>query len=452
MRKITPRRAASAACALGLMLAAAGCGAGGGTSSESSAAKIGDPKKATGTVTFESWSPVEGTTKQMVEAFKETNSNITIKTTILNYPDYIADLKTKAAADEMPDIVGLQPGSLVQLYRNQLLPLQDCAAKLWGSDWQSKFYPVGIDQARLGNPEGDENFYALPILDQTINLWATIPNLKKAGITTPPKTWDELKEASAKLRDAGQSPFMLPAKDGWVRRAIYFQLANNVSPGLIYEAQDGTTKWTDPKLVEAMTWWKRMFTDKIVQPGALGLDAYPSVQQAALQGKASIFPFGAWWQQEADPTKADRTPLAVGLSGYEPFLFPTLPGGAAESQLVGGIDVALGISRKSKNPDAACAVLGDWIGGKGGQTLINTFNDLPAFKGLEPAKFENKRQAQIWDQFTNDWMPKVQWQQQPENPDVTTALEDATAAVAAGQKSPADALADVQSVQDKITR
>src|SRR3954447_7335740 len=131
MRKITPRRAVCAACTVALAVAAAGCGAGGGVSSDTSAAKIGDPAKASGTVTFESWSPVEGTTKQMVDAFKETNPDVTIKSTVLNYPDYIADLKTKAAAGELPDIVGLQPGSVVQLYRSQLLPLQDCATKLW---------------------------------------------------------------------------------------------------------------------------------------------------------------------------------------------------------------------------------------------------------------------------------------------------------------------------------
>jgi raffinose/stachyose/melibiose transport system substrate-binding protein len=443
-------RTALVVCAVGSTMLAAGCGAGGGAKTEAAAPSTVDPAKATGTVNFESWSPVEGTTKQMVAAFKTVNSKVTIKTTILNYPEYITDLKTKAAAGSLPDIVGLQPGSVTQLYRNQLLPLQTCATKLWGSDWKSKFYPIGVEQARLGNPAGDENYYALPILTQTINLWATVPLLKKAGIATPPKTWNELKADVEKMRGTGgATPFMLPAKDGWVRRAIYFQIANNVAPGLIYKAQAGDVKWTDPKLVDAMAWWQRLFTEKIVQPGALGLDAYPSTQQAALQGKAAIFPFGAWWQQEADPTKPSRTALAVGLEGFEPFLFPTIPGGAAQSQLIGGIDVALGISRKTKNPDAACAVLGDWISGKGAQALINTFNDLPAYKGISPANFENDRQRQIWDRFTNEWMPSVKWQQQPERPEIATALEDATAAVASGQKSPLAAMKDVQAVADK---
>jgi raffinose/stachyose/melibiose transport system substrate-binding protein len=442
-------RTALTVCAVGSTMLAAGCGAGGGAKTNAAASSAVDPAKATGTVTFESWSPVEGTTKQMVAAFKTVNPKVTIKATILNYPEYITDLRTKAAAGSLPDIVGLQPGSVTQLYRNQLLPLQSCAQKLWGDDWQSKFYPVGVDQARLGNPKGDENFYALPILDQTINLWATVPLFQKAGISQPPTTWDEFKADIAKLRaSTNATAFMLPAKDGWVRRAIYFQIANNVAPGLIYKAESGDARWTDPKLVEAMSWWQRLFTEKIAQPGALGLDAYPSTQQAALQGKAAIFPFGAWWQQEADPTKPSRTALAVGLEGYEPFLFPTIPGGASQPQLIGGIDVALGISRKTNNADAACAVLGDWISGKGAQALINTFNDLPAYKGLSPAKFENDRQRQIWERFTNEWMPSVHWQQQPETPEIATALEDATAAVASGQKSPAAAMKDVQAVAD----
>src|SRR2546425_8623810 len=193
-------RTALVVSAVGSTMLAAGCGAGGGEKTKAAAPSAVDPSKATGTVTFESWSPVEGTTKQMVAAFKKVNPKVTIKTTILNYPEYITDLKTKAAAGSLPDIVGLQPGSVTQVYRNQLLPLQSCATKLWGSDWKSKFYPVGVEQARLGNPAGDGNYYALPILTQTINLWATVPLLKQACISTPPQTWDELKADVDKLR------------------------------------------------------------------------------------------------------------------------------------------------------------------------------------------------------------------------------------------------------------
>src|SRR5271156_2038996 len=127
-------------------------------------------------ISFESWSPLVQTTNKMVEVTQAKFPDIKIHSKVFNYPDYIVDLPTRAASGEIADIIGLEPGALTQQYRKFLMPLQDCAAKTWGADWKDKLYPIAVDQARLGNPPGDENFYGLPILTQTINLWYTVPN------------------------------------------------------------------------------------------------------------------------------------------------------------------------------------------------------------------------------------------------------------------------------------
>ena len=128
-------------------------------------------------VRFRSWSPVIATTEAMIAAFNEANPDITIEPDLTNYPEYLVDLQTMAAGGSLPDIIGLEPGALTQQYRNHLMPLQDCAAATWGEDWEDQFFPVGIEQARLGNPEGDDNIYGLPVLTQTINLWYTVADL-----------------------------------------------------------------------------------------------------------------------------------------------------------------------------------------------------------------------------------------------------------------------------------
>ncbi len=105
-------------------------------------------------MTFRSWSPIEQTTRQMIDAFTTANPDVTIDSTIFNYPEYVVDLQTRASSGTMPDIVGLQPGALTQQYRENLMPLEECAADTWGDDWESKFFPIGLEQARMGNPEG----------------------------------------------------------------------------------------------------------------------------------------------------------------------------------------------------------------------------------------------------------------------------------------------------------
>ena len=397
------------------------------------------------TVVFRSWSPIQETTAKMIAAFEANNPDVKIEPIITNYPEYLVDLKTRAATDNMPDIIGLEPGALTQEYRDFLMPLQDCAVTSWGENWQDKFFPIGVEQARLGNPSGDENFYGLPMLTQTINLWYTRPLLEAAGLQ-PPANLDEYKALADVFNAQGIAPMMIGAGDGWLRRDVYMQIINDLAPGKIYEAELGNAQFTEPEFVQAMAVWKQLFDDGIVQPGALGLSAYPDSMELIESGKAATFPMGAWWQQQA--TRENAPELSQGLQGFMPFLFPDVSGDGVAAAPLGGIDVALGISKSSKNPEAACRVLADFVAGAGAQELINTFNDLPAVQGMVPAAFQNDNQQAVWNLFTEEWMPSVKYARQLRDPAVKQALEDALAAVAAGEQTPEAAM---QAVQDAWT-
>ena len=395
------------------------------------------------TVTYRSWSPVIQTLQQMVEATEGAHPDIGIDVKTFNYGEYLVDLQTRANAGDMPDLVGLEPGALTQQYRDHLAPAQDCAEETW-DDWQAKFYPLAIEQARLGNPEGDENFYGLPVLTQTINLWYTVPVLEELGLE-PPTTYEDLKALAEAATAAGYAPMMIGAGDGWIRRDVFMQLIHNIAPGLVYQAEDGEVSWTDPRFVEAMQVWKDLFDDGIFQAGALGLSHYPGAVEVIEGGRAATFPMGAWWQQQA--AGENPTPLSENLAGYAPFRFPDVTGNGAPDDFLGGIDVMIGIS-KDADYEAACKVLTDWIGGAGAQALINTFNDLPAFEGLRPEAFGSENQEAVWDLFTEEWLPTVQYPRQLATPEVKQALEDALAAVAAGDRTPEAGMQMVQTAQD----
>ena len=440
---MSSRRSAWIAGTAVVALAMSGCAGG------AQAPQASNPPAGGNTVTFRSWSPIEQTTKQMIAAFEEKNAGAKVDAAIFNYPEYLVDLQTRAGSNTLPDVMGLQPGALTQQYRENLLPLQECASKTWGDSWKDKFFPIGLDQARLGNPQGDENYYTLPMLTQTVNLWANTEIFKQQNQQIP-TTWAEL-EAVVKAMSGNEfAPFLLPAKDSWLRNVVFLQIANNVEPGLVYKAEDGTDSWTNPQIVKAFEYWQKLFTDGIAQKGAIGLDAYPSGANQFEAGNAAMIPLGAWWIQQSDPTKSDIPPLSQGMTGYQPFLFPTIPGGATESQLVGGMDVGLGISKNSTNPDLACKVLTDFIDGPAAQKLINTMNDVPAVSGLTPEKFTSDKQKEIWDLFVNDWLPNTKYSRYFKSPKIDQAVGDALAAVATGDKTPADAAAAVQQVQDSL--
>jgi raffinose/stachyose/melibiose transport system substrate-binding protein len=297
----------------------------------------------------------------------------------------------------------------------------------------------------MGNPSGDENFYGLPMLTQTINLWYTVPLLEEAGLE-PPTTYDEYLALAEHFNAQGIAPMMVGAGDGWLNRDLYMMIIHNLAPGKIYEFEEGNAQFTEPEFVEAFTWFKRLFDDGIIQEGALGMGAYPDSMALIEAGQAATFPMGAWWQQQA--TRENPPELSQGLQGFQPFLFPDLTGSGEPSSPLGGIDVALGIVKTTQNPEAACKVLTDFVAGGAAQELINTFNDLPAVIGMNPQEFGSENQEVTWRLFTEEWMPQVEYARQLRDPAVKQALEDALAGVAAGDMTPEEA---AQSVQDAWT-
>ena len=103
------------------------------------------------------------------DAFEKANPDITIDYTNYNYnPEYLQALSAASASDNLADIVGLQPGSLTQTYSDYLIDLSDYAKAEWGDDWTSVYDNVTQSQLQLGNKDGDDGHYILPIETQDI--------------------------------------------------------------------------------------------------------------------------------------------------------------------------------------------------------------------------------------------------------------------------------------------
>ena len=91
-------------------------------------------------VSLWTWSPITRTAEKMIAAFEKANPDITVDYTNYNYnPEYLQALSAASASDNLPDIVGLQPGSLTQTYSDYLIDLSDYAKETWGDDWTSVY-------------------------------------------------------------------------------------------------------------------------------------------------------------------------------------------------------------------------------------------------------------------------------------------------------------------------
>ena len=390
------------------------------------------------------WSPISRTMDKMIKAFNENNPDIKVTYTNYNFsPEYLSALAAGAGSNSLPDIIGLQPGSFTQQYKEYLINLGSYAENSWGENWENNFYKINSNQIQLGNAEGDNNKYIMPCESQIINIWYNTRIFDELDLSVP-KTWDELKSVSKKLTDNGYAPLYFGGADGWQHVNVFQMLAHQMVP--IDKVQDGTVKWTDPKMLKAMEAFKDMFDSGIMQVGSLSNHAYPDGVNLFTAGKVGMMALGSWWLQEYT---APKRVGAVENWDFDNFYLPSYEDGGQVSPPVGGIDFGYGITKDCKNPEAAWRVIEAFSAGVGIQAAINDLNNLPAYKGIIP---EGDIPEKVKDQsMTYAELLDSAYNQRIGEPSIENALQNALSGVAAGQLSPMEALEAIQEEQDKVS-
>lgn len=396
-------------------------------------------------VTVWSWF-IQSTMQKSIDAFEKTHPGVKITYTYYNYsPEYITALKAAAASNSLPDVIGLQPGSLTQQYRDNLAPVDELAAKTWGKDWKDNVFAVNRKQMQMGNPAGDNKTYIVPQESQVLCIWYNRKLFEKLKISVP-KTYADLKAASKALTDGGYIPMFQGAADGWQNENVFLMLANQFSPGIVDKAQAGQMPWSAPELVSAMKAWKGLFDDGIFQQGALGAHAYPTGAQLFAQGRVGMMALGSWWMQESK-FPPPLSEYVQNMDGFDYFYLPPVKDGGSASPPIGGIDIGYGLTKNgAKNPEA-WTFLSELTNGVGLQQALNDLNDLPAFEGHEPKGDITDHVKQMSARFMAD-LPKAE-NQRFASPAVAEALDNALAGVADGSVQPEAALASVQAATDK---
>lgn len=415
-----------------------------GTSSTLAVSSEQSTSKGKTEVSIWTWSPIPRTAQKMIDSYEAANPDVKINYTNYNYnPEYLAALAAASASGTMADIVGLQPGSLTQMYRSYLTDITPYAEKSWGTDWKDKFYKVDVNQLQLGNPANDKGIYILPIESQIINIWYNKKIFEEVGAKVP-TTWAELKDVSAKLTAKNYAPLYFGGADGWQHVNMFLMLANQFGDDF-YKAQDGSGKWNTPNLVKALKGYQDMYKSGITQVGALSNNAYPDGVNLFISGKVGMMALGSWWMQEYT---AENPAQNVKDWVFDNFYLPAYEDGGSASPAIGGVDFGYGISTSCKDVDAAWKVLESFAAGEGIQQAINDLNNLPAYKGIEP-------KGDI-PQTIKDQVSKYSSQldaaknQRIGAPEVENALQNALSGLAAGQMSPEEALDKVQKAQDEV--
>lgn len=403
-------------------------------------------------VSLWTWSPITRTAEKMIDAFEKANPYITIDYTNYNYnPEYLQALSAASASDNLADIVGLQPGSLTQTYSDYLIDLSDYAKAEWGDDWTSVYDNVTQSQLQLGNKDGDDGHYILPIETQDIYVEYNKTLFEQLGLKVP-TTYDELVEVSKTLRDNGYAPLFFGGADGWQHVNLLLMCTSQISDTLFDECQNGEKAWTCDEMKQAMTNYKKLFDDGVMQDGSLSSTSYSDGTTLFLAGQAGMMLLGSWWAQEY--TSEDVSD-AVANWDYDYFYLPALEEGLSDSKAIGGVDFGYGITKNCENPDLAWKALVSFATGEGAQEIANDMNNHLSYPNIEPdtsAMVERDGLQNVVDEFNRSGKDIAAGlvNQRIAEPTIETAIQEAMQGLIGGTYSVDEATQHIQDAQDAL--
>ncbi|TQK51731.1 carbohydrate ABC transporter substrate-binding protein (CUT1 family) [Streptomyces sp. SLBN-118] len=258
------RRASAAAVCMAAVVVLAACGRddGGASSTPSGTVPSG---KVTGTITMWAQGTEGEKLPELIKGFEAENPGVKVNVTAIPWGDAHAKYQAAIAGGTTPDVA--QMGTT------------------WMADFASSFQgvPSGIDTSDIF-PDGKATAVVkgatvgVPWYLDTRVIYYRADLAKKAGYSSPPKTWDEFKAMAKALQTKAGAKWGIalpPGGGGTFESILPFAFSGGAS--LMNSAG---SEWTldSPQMIGAMKYYQSFFTQGIANPN---LTTAPGAQESA---------------------------------------------------------------------------------------------------------------------------------------------------------------------------
>jgi raffinose/stachyose/melibiose transport system substrate-binding protein len=262
--------------------------------------------------------------------FHAAHPNVTIKIQAVQNEDLDGKLQTALNSGSAPDIF-LQRGGGKMAAMVEADQLKDISDDITAETKQA------VGDAAMKTEQIDGKTYAVPISILPGGFWYSKDLFQKAGVATPPATFDEFTGAVSKLKTNGV-PIALGAKDAWPAAHWYYFFALRACSQATLDAAAKDKTFNDPCWTKAGEDLKAFADTKPFNDGFLTTSAQQGAGSSAglvANHKASMELMGAW-----DPGQiASLTPDTKPLPDLGFFPFPAVPGGQGDpGSIMGGAD------------------------------------------------------------------------------------------------------------------
>ncbi len=351
----------------------------------------------------------------LAREFDELEPGIKVEYREIQFDDVVAESMRAFATGQAPDIIAVDnPEHALFAARGAFLDLTD---RIAASD---VIDPENYFAGPLNSVSWDGKLFGVPKATNTIALYYNKDLYAKAGITEPPKTWDELVEVSRKLNDPANNVYGLAfsakaSEEGTFQFLPWAQMGGG-----------GYDNINAPGAVKALTIWKTIMDEKLASPDTLTRGQWDST---------GTFNSGNAAQVISGPWELNRM-LEEAKFDWGVTLLPTETEGGTRSSAMGDFNWA--IFANSKHPDEAFKAL-EYFASQDDR-LFPEFGQLPARSDIElPETGEPLKDAAL-----KVFQEQLQYAQargpHPEWPKISKAIQDAIQSALTGQQEPQAAL------------
>ena len=406
------------------------------------------------TVTFQTWNPADtgpdSPIYKIIEEFEKENPDIKIKYNFVGAGDYQEHLRVNLMAGDGTDVFGVSTGSYFDTSREFEEELTPYCKKAWGADWKSKFYTSCIEDVS----DEDGNIYGLP-LGQTYAgyMWADVNMLKEYGCQVP-ASYKEMQMTCQRLRENGQYPMAIGAKDSWLNIDMWMSIAADCDRDALYDAIDGNASFESAPIIKSFEIWQDCFSNGVFQDKAVKMTLYDTVNEMfQREGSIPMFANGSW-AMNMYTMNDEKTQENFNGSGadHDIFLIDWNDDGKV-APVTASADVILCLNPESENKDAAFRWM-DYLVNEGQELLVNQYLEyMPSRTDLElDVQGLSEDGRENLDYILENANTNVAGSRIIRYEDLKLAVRDALEDLAYGRITPEEAASRVQKVSHNTIR
>lgn len=336
--------------------------------------------------------------RTMISQWQSAHPDIKLKQTVIANADYKTQIATQAAAGDLPDVFLLQ-GMNTKAWAKQglVLDMTDIIKKSpYYSNYNTGYFTPFTDKGKL---------YGLPALTGgtcTVVMYDKAA-WKKAGFSSFPTTWDDVKKANTYFKANGYKETVAFGNGGkWQINSDFLAVTGDrfTGPKWFQSIIDkGGAKFTDPEFVKALTFTRDIFKSGIFNNNFNSI-TNEDAREYYISGETPSYIGGNWDVSYIQATlKSNKNDKLYNNTGFAVLPQPAGATGDQNSQNI-GLGYAVSLNSKLANDKDKLAAAVDFSEYVTGPDFANFVVKKYALGGLTKV---DKVDLSKFDQFTKDF-------------------------------------------------